>query len=150
MDSAHWFLLICLALNTYGCGVAWLIQAANYPLFGMVPESDFVAYHKAHTRWIAPVVIIPAFIANVASILFVFGRPESVPMWAVVLNGILGVLILVVTFAIELPKHLRLDKEGKSQPLIQSLVTNTWFRTLAFTVQALIMLWTITVAFTPV
>lgn len=150
MDGAHWFLLICLALNIYGCGVTWLIQAANYPLFGMVAEAEFVAYHKAHTRWIAPVVIIPAFLANVASILFVFGRPESVPMWAALLNGVLGAVILVVTFAVEVPKHLRLDKEGKSQPLIQSLVVNNWFRTAAFATQALLMLWMITVAFSPV
>ena len=150
MDGPHWFLLICLALNIYCCGVTWLVQAANYPLFALVPESDFVAYHKTHTRWIAPVVIIPAFIANIASILFIFGRPDSMPLWAAVLNGLLGLLILIVTFAIEVPKHLQLDKEGKSQALIQSLVTNNWIRTIAITVQMFLLLWAITVAFTPV
>ena len=57
--------------------------------------------------------------------------------------------MLVVTVAVEVPKHLRLDKEGKSQPIIQSLVTNNWLRTIAITAQALLMLWMITVAFVP-
>lgn len=150
MDASHWFLLICLALNIFGCGFTWLVQAANYPLFAMVASADFVAYHKAHTRWVMPVVIIPAFIANGASILFIFGRPDSVPTWAALLNGALGLLILVVTVAIEIPRHLRLDKDGKSDTLIRSLVMNNWIRTSAFTAQAILMLWLITVAFVPV
>jgi len=149
MDAAHWFLLICLALNLYICGVTWLVQAANYPLFALVSEADFVVYHQTHTRWIMPVVIIPAFIANGASIVFIFGHPASVPTSAALLNGVLGLSMLVVTVAVEVPKHLRLDKEGKSQPIIQSLVTNNWLRTIAITAQALLMLWMITVAFVP-
>lgn len=150
MDASHWFLLILMALNFYMCGVTWLIQAANYHLFALVSDVEFVAYHKAHTRMIAPVVIIPAFVANIASILFIFGRPDSIPLWMALLYGALGLMILIVTIAIEIPKHVRLDNEGKSLPIIHSLVMNNWLRVLPFVAQGLLMLWMLTLSFVPV
>jgi hypothetical protein len=150
MDAAHWFQLILTGLVCYGAGYSWLIQRANYRLFALVPDADFVNSHQPHTRLIAPVVILPAFLTNILSIVFIFARPESVPVWAAVLVAALGVVILVVSARIEIPTHMKLDKEGKSLPRIDTLVKFNLLRSLPFTGQALLMLWLITVSFAPV
>ena len=55
----------------------------------------------------------------------------------------------MVTVALEIPRHVRLQQQGKSATLIRELIVYNWFRTSAITAQALLILWLLTQTFVP-
>ncbi len=67
-----------------------------------------------------------------------------------VLSAALGGLALLVTVAFEIPRHVRLQQQGKSDTLIQGLIVHNWLRTIAITAQAMLMLWLLARTFAPV
>ena len=77
-------------------------------------------------------------------------RPESVPLWMVLANVACGLVGLVVTVAVEIPRHARLEREGKQEPVIRELIRYNWPRTLALTGSALLTLLMLSAAFAPV
>ena len=60
-----------------------------------------------------------------------------------------GLVGLGVTVALEIPRHARLEKGGKSEAVIRELVLYNWPRTLAITGSAFLTLWMLTAAFSP-
>ena len=66
-------------------------------------------------------VIVPGFACFLLSIALVFFRPESVPLWITLANVACGLAGLFVTVALEIPRHDRLEKGGKSEPVIREL-----------------------------
>lgn len=149
MDFSHWFLLFWTVLVLYVFGEIWLVQIVVYPLFGKVGPNEYVAYHKFYSSRIPLPVIVPGFACFLLPIALVFLRPESVPLWMALANVACGLVGLFVTVALEIPRHARLEKEGKSEPVIRELVLYNWPRTLAITVSALLTLWMLTAAFSP-
>ena len=71
-------------------------------------------------------------------------------MWAIVLSIVLGLVALLVTVGLEIPRHIRLQQQGKTDTLIQELIVYNWVRTFAITAQAVLILWMLTRTFVPV
>jgi len=126
-----------------------MTQRVSYPLFRLVGSSEFVAYDWRYFLNIIPVVIIPAFLVMIGSLAFLGIHPHRIPTWALLVNAIFGLVGLVVTLGLEIPRHIRLQKGGKSDFVIQELIRYNWLRTLAFTGHPLLMVWLLTVAFAP-
>jgi hypothetical protein len=61
-------------------------------------------------------------------------------------NALFGLVAFGVTLGIQLPAHLRLQREGKSDMLIKRLISNNIFRALAFSGQAALTLWMVSLA----
>ena len=150
MSEAHWFLLFLAILSVYNCGVIWPTQSVTYPLFQLVPKDAFLAYHLFYNRRITAAVIIPGLLSFLAPFVLLFFRPPSVTLWMAILSAVLGGLALFVTVALEVPRHIRLQRQGKSDVLIQGLIVNNWLRTFAITAQAALLLWLLSRTFVPV
>jgi hypothetical protein len=57
---------------------------------------------------------------------------------------------LFVTAALEIPRHARLEKEGKDDAVIRELILYNWPRTLSITGSAVLTLLMLASAFSPV
>jgi hypothetical protein len=147
MDFAHWFLLFWTVVVLYVLGEIWFGQIVVYPLFAKVGEDEYVAYHKFYSSRIPLPVIVPGFASFLLPIALVFLRPDSVPLWMALANVACGLVGLLVTVALEIPRHARLEKGGKSEAVIRELVLYNWPRTLSITASAFLTLMMLTSAF---
>ena len=129
-------LLVSLISTWYLVGLVWFVQAVAYPQFGRVAAADFLAYHKAHTTFITPVVLPPMFVELGTAVALVWRSPHDAAMWAAL--ALVGI-VWVNTFAMAIPTHGRLTR-GHDAGLIRRLVRVNWVRTAAWTARGLLLL----------
>jgi len=149
VDFPHWFLLLWTVVILYVLGEIWFGQIVVYPLFAKVGEAEYIAYHRFYSSRIPLPVIVPGFASFLIPIALVFLRPDSVPMWMALANAACGVVGLVVTVALEIPRHARLEKGGKQEAVIRELVLYNWPRTLSITGSAFLTILMLISAFSP-
>jgi hypothetical protein len=149
MDFSHWFLLFCTLLGFYNLGVTWFVQIVVYPLFAKVGAEEYINYHTYYARQIPLPVILPGFTHFLLPIALVFYRPESVPLGIALANVACGLLSLVVTVALEIPRHDRLEKGGKQDEVIRELIRYNWPRTFGIMGSAFLSLMMLMQAFSP-
>lgn len=149
MDFAHLLLLFWTALIFYVLGEIWFVQIVVYPLFEKVGEGEYVAYHRFYSSHIPLPVIAPGFASFLLPVALVFLGPGSVPMWIYLANLTCGVVGLLVTVALEIPRHARLEKGGKQEAMIRELVHFNWARTLSITGSAFLTVLMVLAAFSP-
>jgi hypothetical protein len=150
IDFSHWFLLLYTTLAFYTLGVTWFVQIVVYPLFAKVGSKEYVIYHKFYSSRIPLPVIIPGFACFLLPIPLIFLRPESVPLWIALANATCGLVALLVTVMLEIPRHNRLERCGKQEILIQELICYNWPRTLGITGSAVLTLVMLMLTFSPV
>ena len=150
MDASHWLLLFWMPLIFYVTGQIWFVQIVVYPLFLEVGADGYVRYHRFYSSRIPLPVILPGFASFLVPAALVFLRPDSVPLWMVLANFACGLVGLIVTVALEIPRHARLEGGGKQEKVIRELVRYNWPRTLSITGSALLTLSMLPVAFSPV
>jgi hypothetical protein len=150
MDFSHWFLLFCTLLGFYILGVTWFVQLVVYPLFAKVGSEEYVTYHKFYSSQIPLPVILPGFTSFLSPIVLVFFRPELVPLEIALANAACGLVALVVTLALEIPRHNRLEKGGKQERVIQELIRYNWLRTFGITSSAFLTLMMLMRTFSPI
>jgi hypothetical protein len=149
MDFSHWFLLLWTVVIWYVLGGIWFAQIVVYPLFAKVGEAEYVAYHKFYSSRIPLPVILPGFASFLLPIGLVFFGPESVPLWMYLANVLCALVGLLVTVALEIPRHAKLEEGGKQRAVIRELVFYNWPRTLSITGCALLTVLMLPWAFSP-
>jgi hypothetical protein len=107
-----------------------------YPLFAKVRAEDYIDYHKSYSSWIPLPVILPGFAS--------FFLPIALA------NAACGLLSLIVTVALQIPRHARLEKGSKQESTIQQLISYNWLRTFGITGSACLTIAMLTRAFAPV
>lgn len=132
--------IITLALTLYMSGMIWSMQILEYPLFALVGQQEFPAYHRRHNRGLPFLVILPSLGAFISAVVLIFTRPAHHPLWASIVITVLDALIIIATVAREAPLHAQLDREGYSPVLIRQLVLGNWIRTLLWTINAILLL----------
>jgi hypothetical protein len=150
MDFAHWLLLCWTVLILFVFGEIWFVQIVVYPLFAKVGTEEYISYHKFYSSQIPLPVIVPGFLSFLMPVALIFFGPESVPSWMLWANAACGVIGLLVTVGLEIPRHARLENGGKQEKVIQELVRYNWLRTLSITASALLTLLMVLSAFSPV
>ena len=139
MSSEQLTLALWSALTFWVLGQIWQVQIVIYPLFAEVGEREYVHYHRFYSRRIRLPVIPLALASFLLPIpLALFGPP--VPLWLRAANVAVGLSGLLVTVLLEIPRHARLEKEGKDQTTIEELVRYNWLRTLSISTQAVLAL----------
>ncbi len=138
-------LLICLIATFYFVGLIWTIQVLSYPLFSMVDQKNFPAYHAAHSRRIVFILGLPFLLVFFSSLFMLWIRPANIPLWSVLLNGVLGGGVWVMTALIHVPLHSKLG-QLYSTDTIRALVATNWLRTVIWTAQGILLLWMMGVA----
>jgi hypothetical protein len=150
MDFAHWLLLLWTGVIFYVLGEIWFAQIVVYPLFAKVGPAEYVSYHRFYGSRIPMPVILPGFASFLVPVALVFFGPESVPAWMTLANAACGLVGLAVTVALEIPRHSRLERDGKLEEVIRELIRYNWPRTLSISVSALLTLMMLPAAFSPV
>lgn len=131
------FLLGLTVLCVYCTGASWMLQFVCYPTYTYVGEKEFVPFHVSFGQRLIGAAVVPMVLTCLGTFVFLFFRPATVPTWVAVVAAVCGVVVLVTTIVFEVPKHLKLDKEGKSEALLKGLVRDNIPRTLAWTVASL-------------
>ena len=135
MIGSHLFMLLWTVLVCWALGQIWLVQIVVYPLFAKVGEAEYIDYHHFYLQRIPLPVILPGFATFLVPIALAFWGP-AVPVWMTAANIAMGIVGLLVTVRLEIPRHNRLEKTGKNAVIIAELVTYNWPRTLSITAQA--------------
>lgn len=149
MNFSHSFLLLCTIVACYNLGTIWFAQLVIYPLFAKVGANEYVVYHQFYSSRIPLPVILPGFASFLLPIALIFLRPESVPLWLALANAACGLVSLFVTVALEIPRHLRLERDGKQDGVIRELILYNWPRTLGITGSACLTIAMLILAFAP-
>jgi hypothetical protein len=149
METSHIILIIALAVQLYNVGTIWFCQIVVYPLFGKVGVVDYVQYHSYYTFRIPLPVIFPGFSSFLLPFLVLFYLPPGVPAWMAWANAFCGLVGFLVTVVLEIPRHNKLEREGKNDELIRQLIRFNWPRTLSITFSAALTLAMTLYAFVP-
>lgn len=135
MELPDLLLLLWSVLVFWVLGQIWLVQMVVYPLFAKVGEAEYIAYHRFYTSRIPLPVIIPGFASFLLpAALAYFGPP--VPLWMSTANIATGVAGLLVTVLLEIPRHHRLEEDGKNGVTIAELIRFNWPRTASISAQS--------------
>jgi hypothetical protein len=148
-DFSHWLLLVWTVVILYVLGEIWFGQIVVYPLFAKVGEAEYIAYHKFYSSRIPLPVILPGFASFLIPIGLVFFGPASVPLWMYLANVVCGLIGLLVTVALEIPRHAKLEEGGKQGAVIRELILYNWPRTFSITGSAFLTILMLTSAFSP-
>lgn len=119
------FLLADTAASVFMAGVLWTMQILNYPPLGLVGRKAFVPYKHAHNRRFGWVVLPGVVVAGVATIGLLAKRPGTIPPWAPVAVGVLLLIVIVSTAALQAPQHARLA-DGWNERSHRLLVRSNW------------------------
>ena len=139
MEPGELSLLAWAVLVFWVLGQIWLAQVVVYPLFAHVGEAQYVRYHRFYSRRIPLPVIVPGFASFVLPLPLALYGP-AVPVWMSVANVAAGIVGLLVTVLLEIPRHARLENAGRNETVIAELIAYNWPRTMSISVQAAITL----------
>lgn len=135
------FLLTCLLFTLYNTGVIWVLQLNHYPLYAKVGQREFRDYMTAHNGRILLPIVLPGIAAFISSLWLLWQRPFEIPNWSLWLVNLLNAATLLSTIFVQGPAHNQLARDGYSEILIRKIITTNWLRTLAWTVNGLLLLW---------
>jgi hypothetical protein len=135
MENSQLYLLLWSVLSFWVLGQIWLVQIVIYPLFARVGTAEYIGYHRFYTSRIPPVVILPGFASFLLPIALTFFGPD-VPAWMTAANIATGIVGLLVTVLLEIPRHRLLERGGKNDVTIAELIRYNWPRTASITAQA--------------
>lgn len=114
--------------------VLWAVQLVIYPAFRFIDPVHFGRWHNGYTgaiTWIvAPLILLQT--GGVAGRLVVLGGPDL--LWGI--EALSTLLAWIVTFAVSVPIHARLQ-EKRCEQSMRRLVTTNWLRTAAWTTTAI-------------
>ena len=112
----------------------WTVQLVIYPAFRFIEPSSFARWHNGYTgaiTWIvAPLILLQT--AGVAGRLLFLNSPDL--LW--LCEALCTLSAWVVTFAVSVPIHARLQKT-RCESAMKKLVLTNWLRTAAWTATAI-------------
>ncbi len=148
-DIGHGILLAALCLQFYNLGTIWLAQRVIYPLFEKVGAAEYVTYHRFYVHRIPLPIILPGFASFVMPIAVWATLPAIVPQGLAIANVAMGIVGLVVTVGLEIPRHTKL--QAARDPLtIKELISYNWPRTFSISASAALVLGMFVYAFAAV
>lgn len=139
-ELAKWTLLIQVAATLFMVGLIWFVQIVHYPLFSRVGDEAFQQYEVDHQRLTTWVVGPPMLAEFATAVLLIWYRPTGIgagPIW-------FGLAVLasiwLVTFFVQVPQHGALTSAYDANTA-RNLVLGNWYRTVAWTVRGVLVLW---------
>ena len=132
-----WF-LHCVISVMLMC-LIWIIQLVHYPFFKFIDSSKAKQAFEFHQRSIS-YIVMPLMIAELASATYLLANFYNPFYKLLIANLILILLIWVQTFVIMVPIHVKLISNYDTK-LVKKLVNQNWFRTIIWSIKA--VLWVI-------
>ncbi|HUR04643.1 MAG TPA: hypothetical protein VM347_19015 [Nonomuraea sp.] len=139
-------LLGTLTVAMFNVGVIWLTQVVVYPVWALVGESEWSAYHEAHKRRLPGTAFVPHGLALLGAVLLIVLRPPYVPGWAVWLALAIEAAMLAATATYWAPLQIRLSRRNDHR-LLRLLLATHWIRVGLVTAFGALLCWMVTLAF---
>lgn len=131
--------IVHVASTWFMVGLIWFVQIVHYPLYGRIGSDAFPDYQKRHRVLANRFMPLPMCLEAVSALLLFWYRPATVSSNLVVLGAGLLLIIWVSTFALQIPRHVRLEF-GYDEQTHLGLVRTNWIRTIAWTARGLLAL----------
>ena len=109
--------------------ILWLVQLVIYPSFLTCEASRLVAWHKRYTRRVAWVIMPIMFTQLPLVVWFAWSRPG----WSHLIAMFCVALCWVLTFAVSVPLHRKIDAGDTDRATLQRLIATNWPRTILWT-----------------
>jgi hypothetical protein len=133
-------LLLHASATLFMTGLIWFVQVVHYPLFHGVGGDAFRHYSADHQRRtslvVGPVMLLEVGTA-IGLVIALPPGPQRIAAWLGL--GLLAAIWLS-TAAVQVPLHKRL-LGGYDRRTITQLVHSNWFRTVGWTLRAMLALW---------
>ena len=127
-------LLLHAASTLMMTGLIWFVQIVHYPLFPFAAIGDFRRFAVDHQRRTA-MVVGPLMLVEAGTATWLLAASNSDPLaWG---GWILLLSIWLSTAFFQMPLHQRLA-QGFDAQVARRLVFTNWWRTLAWTVRAVL------------
>jgi hypothetical protein len=123
-----------------------LTQITVYPVWPLVGEHEWRAYHDAHKRRLPGVVFVPHCLGIVGSALLVGWPPDRVAVWLVWLALVIPVTMVAETSAYWAPLQIRLPAR-LDRLLLRRLLATHWIRVALISAHGAVMWWIAAMAF---
>lgn len=129
-----------LAITWSLIGLIWLIQVVHYPLFAQVGTAAFPNYEAMHIQRIT-LVVLPLMLTELVTGLMLALRPPTAHS-TLIYWGCFALIIVIwlLTAVVNIPQHSALSA-GFDLAVHRALVLSNWFRTIAWTIRGLVILW---------
>ncbi|MBC7788879.1 MAG: hypothetical protein H7Z74_02940 [Anaerolineae bacterium] len=142
MMRDRWIFVVACALVFYGNGAGFIESFVNYPSWPLIGAGEFIAYHQFISPRVLAFLVAPALLGTVFTILMLWARPATIPVWAVWAAIATQVVVWVSTATIQVPIQIQLREHGLSVGLIERLIeTNFWLRRIPYAICAGLFLW---------
>lgn len=135
-ETMSGLLLIHCAVTWALVGLIWTIQFVHYPLFQQVGGVDFAHYHGCHVQRISWLVG-PMMLLETGTALVLLLLGERSGPWLLSLAALL--LVWGITAIVMVPLHRTLAR-GKDRAVIRRLITGNLWRSVAWTVRGVCMI----------
>jgi hypothetical protein len=146
VDARDVVVLGTLAVAMFNVGVIWLTQRVVYPVWALIGEHEWRAYHDAHKRRLPGTAFVPHGLGIVGSTLLVGWPPDGVAVWLVWLALALPITMAAATAAYWAPLQIRLSTR-LDRPLLRRLLATHWIRVALVSAHGVVMWWIAAVAF---
>ncbi len=131
-------LLAVHSAATYAlAGLIWTVQLTHYPLFSSIGTENFRSYHARYTRQIT-LIVAPLMAAELITAALLFTRGAREP-WLLV-SFIPLAFNWLATWRVQVPLHQRLG-EGFDAAVHRRLIGSNWWRTAAWTIRGVCLLY---------
>jgi hypothetical protein len=133
--------MFTFALVFYVLGAAFLEGFVNYRTWHLIGAAEFQAYHQAITPRVVAVLVAPAFLVIVLTVLLLWWRPAAVPRWGIWLSLALHLVTVIVSVTSQIPIQAEFDRSGLSLTLLDRLILMDWLRKVPGIMNAILFLW---------
>ena len=145
-SRVHSVLLVALfSLFFYRLGASNLEGLLNYPFWldmgPMMSNADFIQLRVDHLWKIYPLLVIPVVVVFLITATLAVMAPPGLGRWPFVALGVLQLVSLVSTVAIQIPLQNSLSLTGfDAADLTRLIQTDLWLRKLPSVAEALLVL----------
>jgi hypothetical protein len=146
VDAREIVVLGTLAVAMFNVGVIWLTQRVVYPVWALVGEHEWRAYHEAHKRRLPGTAFVPHGLGIAGSALLVGWPPDRVAASMVWLALAIPVTMAAATAAYWAPLQIRLSAR-LDRLLLRRLLATHWIRVALISAHGAVMWWIAAVAF---
>ncbi len=116
-------------------GLCWFVQLVHYPLFRHVGTQEFPNYERRNM--LTGVVAIPTMVVELLTGIWLYLNWND-QLFLVNLGFIC--LVVVSTFTLQVPMHIKLMDAANSK-LITKLIRTNWIRTISWTIRSILLIY---------
>ena len=114
----------------------WVIQLVHYPFFKFVDITKSKKAFEFHQKSIS-YIVMPLMIAELASATYLLVNFYS-PFYKLLISNLAIILLIwIQTFVVMVPLHMKLITNF-NEATVKRLVNQNWFRTIIWTIKALL------------